>query len=707
MKHIIHVVLFLLFSLYPQFQVHADVLFLNQGPVDLNDSANVLSKMPDHLADLDYFVVQLRGPVLESQKEKIRTTGAEILSYIPNNGFIIRMSPQTMKKIKSLSFVKGLIFFKQHYRISPLFRSTTIFNSEEKLQLLVEFFPGENVALVLEKLKKNGARILDVSDHLIRVSGTRMSLYFLEHLKSVSWLEEDIEFGPVAIESPENPFDGLSGYEMGHKILDSNKLHDLGFSGSNEIIGYSDTGLDIGINDETLHRDFMGKIRSAYAFKDASWKDTWGHGTHVAGILAGNGKLSDGVIKASAFNAQLVVQSLLVGNKFHVPIQVGESLLAPAYNDGARVHSNSWGSSVRWGSYNPYSKSVDKFIWEHPDMLNLFAAGNSAGDYNKDGIVDEGSILIPGTAKNCLTVGASENLVSKGGVQVNWQWLGVKEERWHVDPVASDLPSDHPDGIAAFSSRGPTRDGRIKPDVVAPGTNILSTKTHVEGSKELWGPFNDDYIWAGGSSMATPMVASGVALIREYLIKHEKIASPSSALLKALVINGAVELFPGQFGDIEKKEIPKRRPNVQEGWGRFNVANAVLENEKRNILTYDETTGLATSEEKEYLFEIIHSEESIAITLVYNDFPGALSTTKYLVNDLDLEAIESEGNTYFPNGLAQKDDRNNVEGIDILKPQKGPLKVKIKAFNVPEGKNGKQPYTLVVSGGVIEAAQKK
>ncbi|MBI3018841.1 MAG: S8 family serine peptidase [Deltaproteobacteria bacterium] len=686
--------------------IWADALYLNRRPLS---ETNVSKETSSDSAENPYFLVQLRGPVFESQKNQIKALGGHILSYIPFNAFIIRLSSDIKEQVVALPFIKRIEPFKQAYRLSSTFRPTSIFNMDKRVQLIVEFFPGEDLSPILQKLKENDVEVLEVAENTIRVLGQRSHLFFLEYLSSVSWIDEDLEFSPVSsLPQPylspffvDDPLAELTGHESGHKLLDSEKLHALGVTGKESLIGYSDTGLDMGVNDDTLHGDFAGKITSAYAFKDSNWKDTWGHGTHVGGVLAGNGRLSNGQIRASAFDAHLIVQSLLVGGSFRVPVDIGKILLEPAYQDGARIHSDSWGSNLQWGTYSPYSKSVDQFIWEHPDMLVLFASGNSAGDFNKDGFVDEGSVLTPGTSKNCLTVGASENLVLKGGVQVNWQWIGVNTNRWDVDPVASDLPSDHPNGIAAFSSRGPTRDGRLKPEVVAPGTNILSTKSRAS-DKELWGPFNNDYLWAGGSSMATPLVASGMALVREYLIKQKKSESPSSALLKALIINGAVELYPGQFGDIEKKEIPKKRPNVQEGWGRVNFATSVLETDTRKILFYDEAGGLATSEEKEYSFDVMDPQEPIAITLVYHDFPGALSTTKYLVNDLDLKVENNKGETFYPNGFSQKDDTNNVESVDIPSPSLGELKVKVSAYNVPEGKAGKQPFALVVSGGVRE-----
>src|SRR5690606_28622322 len=140
--------------------------------------------------------------------------------------------------------------------------------------------------------------------------------------------------------------------------------------------------------------------------------------------------------------------------------------------------------------------------WDHPDMLILFAAGNDGADRNRDGRIDPGSVSPPATAKNSLSVGASENYELRGGIQEKIGKLNPRN--WGVEPIASDTVSNNPNGLVAFSARGPTTDGRIKPDVVAPGSNILSNCSKVPESGELWGRYNDKHCFSGGTSMSTP-----------------------------------------------------------------------------------------------------------------------------------------------------------------------------------------------------------
>ena len=118
------------------------------------------------------------------------------------------------------------------------------------------------------------------------------------------------------------------------------------------------------------------------------------------------------------------------------------------------------------GSYDANAREIDDFVWNHRDLVVCFAAGNSGQDASQTGHIDPGSVGAPSTAKNCITVGATQNL--RPTIAIHYDIFGFP-----VNPLGSDLVADNPEGMAAFSGRGPTTDGRIKPDVVAPGTAVL------------------------------------------------------------------------------------------------------------------------------------------------------------------------------------------------------------------------------------------
>ena len=314
----------------------------------------------------------------------------------------------------------------------------------------------------------------------------------------------------------------------------------LNLFGSGQVLAVADTGLDVGgtTNPADMSDDFEGRIVEGQAIcKDfiggrTTWSDLHGHGTHVSGSALGSGALSSGQFAGIAPQAGIVFQSIdnvndLYGNLECIPLNLKDNLFQPAYDKNARLHSNSWGGptgdvSNPYGGYDAEARNTDEAAWGLPgtpgmnNMLFLFAAGNSGTDANSDGLVDNDSIGSPGTAKNVLTVGATEN--NRPTVTTTWgDWWGSD---YPVAPINGDPISDDTEGMAAFSSRGPTDDGRIKPDVVAPGTMIVSSRSHVAGTTTGWGVYDANYLYMGGTSMATPLTAGSATLVREWLTEH-------------------------------------------------------------------------------------------------------------------------------------------------------------------------------------------
>ena len=145
------------------------------------------------------------------------------------------------------------------------------------------------------------------------------------------------------------------------------------------------------------------------------------------------------------------------------------------------------------------------------------------------------SIGSPASSKNALTVGAARSSRTSGGVSTA-RTARSGSDRFPAEPIASDLVSGDAECIAAFSSRGPCDDRRIKPDLVAPGTDIVSTRSAAAATSDFWGlvPGNDHYAFMGGTSMAAPLVAGCAALVRQYYATERGI-EPSAALVKATI----------------------------------------------------------------------------------------------------------------------------------------------------------------------------
>jgi hypothetical protein len=199
--------------------------------------------------------------------------------------------------------------------------------------------------------------------------------------------------------------------------------------------------------------------------------------------------------------------------------------------------------------------------------------------------------------------------------------------------------------------------------------------------------------------MATPLVAGLATLAREWLVERG-VANPSAALVKALLLNTAHDMVPGQYGTGPTQEIPNARPNPAAGWGRAD-AGFLVAPAPYGLWVDDHTSGLSTGQAITYthtalqLLTVVSSTQPLRIMLVWTDPPASLSASAQLVNDLDLTVIGPGGETYFGNGGAASDRLNNVEGVVIANPMPGAYSVRVSAFNVPVGA---QTYALVVGG---------
>ena len=387
-------------------------------------------------------------------------------------------------------------------------------------------------------------------------------------------------------------------------------------------------------------------------------------------------------VRGTAPAARLVLQSVLdsSGGLGGLPNDLNDLFQTPYDDDGARVHTNSWGSTLGDGSYNSNSSEVDEFVWDHRDCVICFSAGNEGADLNTNGVIDPRSITPPGTAKNCITIGATENN------RPNFSLTYEQGFGYPANPIASDRMADNPEGMVAFSSRGPTTDGRIKPDVVAPGSYILSTRSR-NTSSSGWALSADPlYYFNGGTSMATPLVAGCAALVREYLSEEHQLPTPSAALVKAMLINGAQDVA-GQYVASEAGGIP----NNSEGFGRVDMAATLSD----SVQLRDEATALDTDDE-ETTTVTVHDGASLKVTLVWTDRPGAT-----LQNDLDLivrtaNGQERHGNV-APNSTAF-DRNNNVEQVLWENLPAGNVHIIVRAHRVPLFA---QSYALVtrIEGG--------
>jgi outer membrane protein assembly factor BamB len=451
----------------------------------------------------------------------------------------------------------------------------------------------------------------------------------------------------------------------------------LGYDGTGVIVDHNDSGVDL------THPDFPTSAIVATAGAMAGTDN--GHGTHTAGSVLGRGLAAssptntfacgDGTtplstVRGMAFGARLVTNNIFDGGFI-----TETTMLRWASQQGARISTNSWGY-VSLYTYSSQAAIVDGLVRDadsttagNQELLVFFSAGNDGPG--------AGTVGSPGTAKNVLTVGASQN-----------------------DRCGAYVPSSpNVDAIAAFSSRGPAQ-GRIKPDLVAVGTDVLSAQSSDPLATAPWDQSwtGGDYATDTGTSMSTPLSAGGGAGF--FPFSDELFGSfPSPALGKAALINGAVDMGFGY-------------PSFQQGWGRLNLRRAIEGPPGGTIRFFDETdvpplgTGASWSKD----FVVASSGVPLKVTLVWTDAPAAAGSTSPLVNDLNLELTAPGGTIYRgnlftgawsqPNPGGSTDSANNVENVFVETPAPGLWTVRVSsaltAVN-PRGLPG-QDFALVYSG---------
>jgi len=502
-------------------------------------------------------------------------------------------------------------------------------------------------------------------------------------------------------------------------------LFDHGLHGEGQIIAVLDTGVDwdncyfaeadgsappynlrVGDTAVDLSRrkiiayDFL---YSCAAFPNASGCDdpanpkafdNQGHGTHAAAsAVADRGTpVEHDYGDAIAAGAKLIVQDAgYTGGDncsqrpgIGCPVNLGP-ILAQAYAQGARIHSNSWGDSQgnafapKTANYSQSARDVDAFVYDHPDMLVVFNTGN----YGQNAAPPASTLSAPGCAKNTLQVG------------------GTRTVRYTEDDV-----------LALYSLAGPTRDGRLKPDVVGPAQvtaadSDLSIGTH-----------NCDMSSQSGTSWASPTIAGAAALVRQYYTAGYYPSgapaaadrfTPSAALLKATIIAAARSVPYIGTPDGGYTNAPPA-PNATQGFG-FPVLGDVLyfPGNIAKLRVADVANGLAQGETTSTAIAV-RAGTPLKAVLVWTDPPGVVrgttDPTPELVNDLDLRVVDAAGTTILGNDAlhpGQPDRLNNVEVVSIPNPSAGNYTVSVTANRI--GSGGRQNYALVISGDIADAAK--
>ena len=602
--------------------------------------------------DLAMVIVDGGVGIWDARLEVESSAEVEIRTTIPPSGFLVQGTTEELDKLAANSVVVAVHPVPTGLLVHPLL--TVV--DEGSIMIEILGWKDDNLQRHMEPGLGLSSSLTDVAGKWLTDGWSPEEGRYWGEIE-LSNLADMIEDPAVAYVAPLPVLELKNDNARTHMGINSvESFFITNIDGTGQTVAVGDSGID---HD---HGDFNNRIsgRTSVTPGDSSTADlSDGHGTHVACTVLGSGMRSSGTYEGVAPGADLYFQAMEDDDTGALYSYGINSMLNSAYNAGARLHTNSWGAGSGFGSYSTQSEDADDRTstwdqyWNYDGMTVLFAAGNERND----------GVSPPGTAKNVITVGGHKNRYSGS-----------------------------PDEMYYWSSRGPTDDGRLKPDVVGPGDGVRSCLSQ-EAEQASSGWSNNWYIEYSGTSMATPAAAGAATLVRQYLMEVANRPAPQGALVKALLILGAE--------DMGARNIP----NNDEGWGRVNLVNSLIPDSDEGIFV-DDRSRISSGQTKEYTFDITRGAEPLKVVLAWSDYPGSSQSTNQLRNDLNLEVIHPNGGTSFKGNVfsggksiagGNFDDKNNVEVVLIDNAGVGTWTVRV-TDDYHGGSRTWQPYALAVRG---------
>ena len=636
------------------------------------------------------YVITHAYPIPSDWVVELEEAGIHCFSFLPITGFHCEVEKKSVEELADLG-VEGVVKLDPTDKVRTRLVKAMLGDEIGPVSLFYQddFVPVQ--AVLVGKTLPSGIHERDdvrTTYHVGRfatfeIDRTTSALAWLVAQDEIEWLEEKLwavtanDVADTVLKAPD-----LWSQSTMNGINSSWN----GVDGSGIVVTVADSGLDSGVNDSTMHADFSDHIldvvswgmspseaSSCGSVADDGASDIDGHGTHVAGSVLGDGTNSSGNIKGMAPEAQLYFQAIGVWcasaatspRDFRyslngLPSNLTELFKAGADN-GSRVHTNSWGAPVA-GDYTTSSMQADIAARDYQNMTILFSAGNSGVDTNGDGEVDFDSLGAPASAKSVLTVGASEN---------DRPTINSVYGSGYGSPISTDRYADNISGLAAFSSRGPTDDSRLKPDIVAPGTFILSALTRYNTKAVGWMSYNASYVYMGGTSMSTPLTAGATALLLEHLIDNLGHEDPNSSLVKAIFAASANDMI-GQYSSATNG-AGETAPNNHEGWGRVDMRSALN-------ASWVDNESITTGGNRGWSFNLPLNAPDLNVVVSWTDKESTPAAGTNLVNDLDLAVKDPSGTwTELSNNV------DTLRGLKFANPAQGTWEVHINGTNVPVG----------------------
>ncbi|MFN8289757.1 MAG: S8 family serine peptidase [Chitinophagaceae bacterium] len=719
------------------------VIYLNAKKINaLSAASQNARKSVVPFAGKHMHMLKFSGPIQPEWYKMITDAGAEVVDYIPNYTYIVFGDYTSLMGLQGEARKTGSSIvwdgeYLPEYRVSPTVyeggtAGTPNVNKVIYQRFQVQLYNNEETNAATRQLM-NSLKIIGTPVYEQKISRyVNITLSLTpDGLKAISERPDVISIYPW-IEPARNDEAQdmiMTGQLSGNSPVPGNYLTWLAGKGLTEAqfntsgfaVNITDGGLDNGQAsaggppNPTFHfalfrngdNTLASRVLFIHAQGSATLTDTKGcegHGninTHIVGgyipdALLGNSNHTD----ANNFRYGLGVAPFVklgnstifnAGGSYTNPVL--NNVEAESYRDGGRISTNSWGANVG-GAYNASAQNYDFLVRDaQPASSSVPAAGNqemviffSAGNAGSGA----GTIGSPGTGKNVITVGATENVRAFGGADQ----CGI-----------TDADANSANDIIFFSSRGPCTDGRTKPDIVAPGTHVTggvypsSASNPQSGSGTAnacftasgvcAGPGGSDFFpttqqWttaSSGTSHSTPATAGFGALIRQDFI-NRALTPASPAMTKAMILTSASWMNGAGAGD--------NLFSNNQGMGRVNMSNYFDVMTNPNLIR-DQVPGdmfTASAQTRTFAGIVANASQPLRVTLAWTDAPGPTSGNAY-VNNLDLEVTVNgtlyRGNVFsgaFSTTGGAADTRNNVESVLLPAGTTGTVSITVRATNI-------------------------
>ena len=682
------------------------------------------------------WLVQFVGPVKDTWLQELRKQGITPLIAMPTNGYLVQGDAGRLTRLSQQSVVQWTSAYEPWYRLSPALRPLALDPAKHDskagmIDVTVQLVTGESTQAELKQLLALGGKLHKQPAEILGFTNISLQVP-VDQLASIAMWPAvyNIEtWGrPEQLDEVQGQIIAGNLDTSGASVVPSSPgylawLDSLGFPqdpAAYPVIDVVDDGLDVGDADAVVHADFyqLGQTdqpdRVAYignCTADATGNAVGGHGHLNAGIVAGyNDQTTAPYQDSLGYNRGVGISPYgrVAGTKIFANTDgydisecgnTDNGVVEASYQAGADITSNSWGCGPPFCTGNVYDSSSQAY-----DALTRDASGLTAGNQQMLHVFSAGNnsssgLGTPGTAKNVLTVGATENVRDNG-----------------VEDGCNQPHADNADDLADFSSVGPTTDGRAKPDIVAPGTHIQSAASPDPGfnGSAVCGAENNDfegnsgryyppsqtiYTWSSGTSHSAPAAAGAASLIHEYYGRVLRPGlTPSPAMIKALMLNTPRYLDGLDTGGTY--------PTSTQGWGDINLGN-LFDGTPRKI--YDQVHVFTDSgQQRQYVSSVGDPAKPVRVSLVWTDAPGSTTGNSY-VNNLNL-SVDVGGQVYRGNVFngqwsiagGTADPRNNVENIFLPAGTTGVMTVTLTAENIAgdalpgNGDLTDQDYALVI-----------